>query len=481
MSIAGRNRVGMLPEPDPRLIVQGRAMTSRSPLPLLCCLLGVFRGPAGGGQQAEPAEVGRPRIVFASSNNPPAPVVWWIMDLDGTHREVLDPSTIVRACPPVPKALGCPLTPVVSEARIDGGSIVLFERAEGFLNVRDERNRRTLALRETGCSMPALSPQGDKVAFFATGALPPSLPWNGRYLCISDTSKAPVVKVRIPMTGAAELKWTPDGEWITVCGEGANAGCATGLSFIKADGTARHVIPDLGYRSGLWSPDGRRLAYVTSAPLRQYPIDPIPGDPDPWKPEPFPAEVFVVRPDGSEKTSIHKGSALPVAWSPDGEWIVCLRTVDQEQKPSDQGQKPSTTLTLVKSDGSAERDIAPVGLPGVVSWSPDGRWIAFWMLGPGLGVSQVHIVRTDGTAEMTPLRTHGAAADALAWSPDGRFLVTAATPRITGNAPPVLEDVLNARMNLYLIPMDGSEPLQLTSDSTPNSHNTCAFWVVAKK
>ena len=450
-------------------------MTSRSLLPLLCCLIGVLRGPSVSGQQAEPAEVGRARIVFASTNTPPSnKVVWWIMDPDGTHREVLDPSAIVRSCPPVPKGLGCPLNPVVSDARNDAGSIVLFERTEATRNVSEDKIRRRLALRETGCFMPALSPQGDKVAFLATGALPPALPWNGTYLCISDTSKAPEVKVRIPMKGAAELNWSPDGEWLTLCGEGHNAGCATGLSFIKADGTAHHVIPDLGYRSGLWSPDGRRLAYVTSPPLLTHPVDPLPGGPDPWKPEPFPAEVFLFRPEGGEKTSIHKGRALPLAWSPDGEWIVCLRTVDRDPRPA-------TTLTLIKADGSAERDISPEGLPGVVSWSPDGSRIAFWMVGLGVEESRLHVVQFDGTGERIPLRTRGSAVDSPAWSPDGQFLVTAATPRITDNAAPPGDPGFHERMNVYLIPMDGSEPLQLTSDVTPNSHTATAFWVVAKK
>jgi Tol biopolymer transport system component len=445
------------------------AMTSRSPLPLLCCLIGVLSGPAVGGQQAEPAENGRMRIVFCKTNNPPShAAVWWIIDPDGTHRETLDPSTIVRSCPPVPRSLGCPLSPVVSDARIDAGSIVLFERTEATRYVSEEKIRRTLAIKETGCSMPALTPQGDKVAFFADGA-------GGRCLCISDTSEAPEVKVRIPMAGAVELKWSPDGEWITVCGEGSNAARATGLSFIKADGTAHHVIPDLGYRSGLWSPDDQRLAYVTSPPLDlhpSFPVDPI--RPNPRKPPPFAAEVFVFRPEGGGKTSIHKGRALPLAWSPDGEWIVCLRSVDHEPPPS-------TTLTLIKSDGSAERDIAPVGLPGVVTWSPDGSRIAFWMLGMGLEESRVHIVRTDAAGETIPLRSRGTGCDALAWSPDGRFLVTAAGPRIEVDAPPGDKDLFYSRRNLYLIPIDGSEPLQLTSDGTPHSPNVCPFWVVAKK
>lgn len=440
-------------------------MTLRSPLPLLCCLI-VLRGSAVGGQQAEPAEAGRTRIVFASTNNPPHAVIWWIMDPDGTHREVLDPSTIVRSCPPVPRSLGCPLSPVVSDARIDAGSIVLFERTEATRNVSEEKIRRTLAIKETACSMAALSPQGDKVAFFAAGA-------GGRSLCISDTSEAPEVKVRIPMAGAAELTWSPDGEWLTVCGEGAtNTNRATGMTFIKADGTARHEIRDLGYRSSLWSPDGRRFAYVTSPPLRLHPVDPV--GPHPRKPERFPAEVFVVRPDGGGKTSIHKGPATPLAWSPDGEWIVCLRDVAHDPQPR-------TTLTLIKSDGSAQRDIARAGLPGPVSWSPDGSWIAFWMIGLGLEESRVHVVRTDAAGETIPLRTRGAGADGLAWSPDGRFIVTAAGPRMAGNAaPPGDKDVIDL-MNIYLIPMDGSDPLQLTSSDKPRSHYVLPFWVVAKK
>ena len=48
----------------------GIAMTLRSSLPLLGCLIGVLRGPNVGGQQAEPAEAGRTRIVFCIEQSP---------------------------------------------------------------------------------------------------------------------------------------------------------------------------------------------------------------------------------------------------------------------------------------------------------------------------------------------------------------------------------------------------------------------------
>lgn len=149
------------------------------------------------------------------------------------------------------------------------------------------------------------------------------------------------------------------------------------IGIMQADGTRLTMLteaPEVD-RYPIWSPDGTRLAFVSSRDLA--------------------VALVVMNADGSNRitladhlhpaggvlASTHFGSQLPLSWSPDSRRIAFAATV---------GDVPQMFVTPVDRPGATA--IGPADLYGSsLSWSPDGSLIAFirfgepnalWVMGP---------------------------------------------------------------------------------------------------
>jgi len=172
-------------------------------------------------------------------------------------------------------------------------------------------------------------------------------------------------------------RWSPTGDWIAFQ---SNVGGAFQIHAIRPDGSAQRQLTDSAINQfPAWSPDGTRLAVRRDADI--YVID-VTGASDP----------------------VRLTTAGPLnqmaAWSPDGTRIAFMSTREPGNYPS---------VFVMNADGTGQINLTPKMDTGTgtwtsraPAWSPDGEYIYFTGLRPGMPGEQIHVMRADGS-DQTPL------------------------------------------------------------------------------
>ncbi|HUQ31686.1 MAG TPA: protein kinase [Pyrinomonadaceae bacterium] len=227
------------------------------------------------------------------------------------------------------------------------------------------------------------------------------------------------------LDGHDGLSWTPDGRLVFhshVSGQDA-------VWIMNADGTNRKQLTDdsSANYSAVASPDGRNIFFVTER---------VGGD-----------ALWQMEIDGSNQKAASRG--LPGAFTPDGKWFVYESHVgggSHIEKISIDGGEP-VRLTEEKEVRATRPTISPDGkLIACHYKEPEKPWkVAFIPIEGGKPSKFLDVPQTSATNLTFP---------GFLWTPDKRALT-----------------FRDGTMNLWLLPLDGSSPRQLT-----NFNSETIFW-----
>jgi TolB protein len=268
-------------------------------------------------------------------------------------------------------------------------------------------------------------------------------------------------------TAAAWLggpSWSPDGRRIAFVTVACARGCSgpLELNLMNADGTGKLNLTrergvELAIWGGapIWSPDSRKIAFVRERGVnRRYPVYGRYSD------------IYVMNADGSGRRQLTRSpqnDGDPV-WSPNGEKIAFVRI--------DGGL---ADIYVVNADGSGLRRLAHAiaftptpggpssGRQASPAWSPDGRRIAF--VSNRRGNFDIFVVNADDGLGLRKLSRSPRNDYDPAWSPDGRMIA------FQGRRDPPPESERDAcplrrceRQEIYVVDADGSRLRRLTHD-----------------
>jgi Tol biopolymer transport system component len=247
----------------------------------------------------------------------------------------------------------------------------------------------------------AWSPDGRRLAFTRRGEL-----W---VMNADGSGQRRLTRTPAAYNGVRGPLWAPDGHRIAFVTD-----FGPGIEVVNVNGSGRRVLVR-GYNMAsdfAWSPDGTRFAYSAVAlyvadgngrhPKRLTPLDQPYGPPsDPvWSPDgrliafvasktSYPANltvgaVYTIWPDGTHLKRLTRqdtGYPTPPHWSPKGDSIAfaCQVGKDEERK----------RICVVRRDGSGFAMLSgpsndSTGKYPSLSWSADGRWIAYDACAAGL-------------------------------------------------------------------------------------------------
>ena len=329
----------------------------------------------------------------------------------------------------------------------------------------------------------SLSPHGETLAFASVDA-------NELHIyTLSVKGGSPKKLVDAP---AREPVFSPDGKMVAYV-EDKNLGRGGGgLWIVPADGGTPTLVAEAGNASSpVWSPDGHMLAFIVGGQIQIVP----------WKRDGGPASekitidcpqsIDVVRrlagwtPDneigaillpptesalytqpiqgGMATVLTHGGYPEGPRWSPDGKRIICTIDVGTGRDgwvgyaiasvPADGGE--ITTIPV-----QSETKIATFSCGGGSHVSPDGKTIVFagWRK-QAAKYGHIWILPIEGGKPKQLTDAPAPLADSFPrWSPDGRNIAF-----VRANVPADWTAV--GKANIYVIPAEGGEPKQLTSES----------------
>jgi dipeptidyl aminopeptidase/acylaminoacyl peptidase len=228
---------------------------------------------------------------------------------------------------------------------------------------------------------------------------------------------------------------SPDGQLVAYVVEslnGAKDAYQTDVWLVPAaGGEARPLAASpVGDDQPRWSPDGKRLAFLSERPRPGVKED---------EADEARRQIWLIRPDGGEAAPLTAapGAVSDFEWSPDGKTIAFIarqpksderkrreKEKDDAWTPSEQYAWSRLSVVDVATRQSRQLTTGAVHVTGL-SFSPDGRTIAFagqpTPLIPDTFRSDIYTIPAAGGVP-APLVARKGLDSAPAWSPDGQWI-----------------------------------------------------------
>ncbi len=207
---------------------------------------------------------------------------------------------------------------------------------------------------------------------------------------------------------------------------GTESGRSTGFFRLNLLTSSTNQIISGELFSPKWSPNGQEIVFIS--PAGEY------GSP--------PYHIATINADGTNIQQLTSGDTRDYSptWSPDGGRIAYVHARDYS------GGGP-LAIFIMNADGSNNEQVTPYGYYNDLSWSPDGKYIAYFTITP----DGIFILDTDSfqSDQLTDQWTDSYPV----WSPDGEYIAFQS-----------IRDDPNEHFDIYIMRPDGTEIKRLTDD-----------------
>jgi serine/threonine protein kinase len=267
--------------------------------------------------------------------------------------------TITQTPPPQPTPLGA------------GGKIAFVSDRDGsgydqiFVMDSDGGNVTQLTFDETDKSWPMWSPDGSQILYAADGGLGLYNTALNLDIWVMDADGSNQTNLTQTKGVDEDPIWSPDGSKIVFVSH--RFGGTRQLTVMNTDGSdQQRVSIEFEEYNPTFSPDGNTLMFSSTFffTLNVRVWDENDHPPDAQNLYDLEPQLYDVRWDEPDRI----GKAIEPAWSPNGDWIVFVRT---------SGNNRRIFLLDANSNGATVRSLDTPGLNYDPAWSPDSYWIVF--------------------------------------------------------------------------------------------------------